>query len=59
MKDDLPFSRIVSLAPSITETLFALGLEDRIIGRTELSMARGTASTPAKEITRLAVFIWI
>jgi iron complex transport system substrate-binding protein len=27
-------SRIVSLVPSITETLFALGLDDRIVGVT-------------------------
>ena len=27
-------SRIVSLVPSVTETLFALGLEDRIAGVT-------------------------
>ncbi|HET7578484.1 MAG TPA: helical backbone metal receptor [Bacillales bacterium] len=35
-KIDLPFppKRIVSLCPSITETLFDLGLEDRIVGRT-------------------------
>jgi len=29
------FSRIVSLAPSITETLFALGLGDRLVGVTQ------------------------
>ncbi len=29
-----PYSRIVSLAPSITETLFALGLGDRVVGVT-------------------------
>ncbi len=29
--------RIVSLAPSITEILFALGLEDRVVGVTEFS----------------------
>jgi iron complex transport system substrate-binding protein len=31
---DIPPKRIVSMAPSITETLFALGLGDRIIGVT-------------------------
>ena len=35
MKDDSRFARIVSLAPSITETLFALGLGNRIVGKTE------------------------
>ena len=29
------YSRIVSLTPSITETLFALGVEDRIVGVTD------------------------
>ncbi len=29
-----PPTRIVSLCPSLTETLFALGLDDRIVGRT-------------------------
>lgn len=29
------FSRIVSLAPSLTETLFALGLGDRVVGVTD------------------------
>jgi iron complex transport system substrate-binding protein len=28
------YSRIVSLAPSVTETLFALGLGDKVVGRT-------------------------
>jgi iron complex transport system substrate-binding protein len=28
--------RIVSLAPSITEILFALGLEPRVVGVTEI-----------------------
>jgi iron complex transport system substrate-binding protein len=31
---DQPYQRIVSLAPSITESLFALGLGDRIVGVT-------------------------
>lgn len=35
MKNDIRFTRIVSLAPSITETLFSLGLGDRIVGKTE------------------------
>jgi iron complex transport system substrate-binding protein len=30
--DDRPSERIVSLAPSVTETLFALGLGDRVVG---------------------------
>jgi iron complex transport system substrate-binding protein len=29
-----PPARIVSLVPSLTETLFALGLEDRLVGVT-------------------------
>jgi iron complex transport system substrate-binding protein len=29
-----PFNRIVSLVPSITETLFELGLGDRVVGKT-------------------------
>jgi iron complex transport system substrate-binding protein len=35
LKNDIRFIRIVSLAPSITETLFSLGLGDRIVGKTE------------------------
>lgn len=35
MKNGTRFTRIVSLAPSITETLFSLGLGDRIVGKTE------------------------
>jgi iron complex transport system substrate-binding protein len=43
MKDDVgrsvaiprPVRRIVSLAPSVTETLFALGVQDRIVGDTD------------------------
>jgi ABC-type hemin transport system substrate-binding protein len=33
--DIAAFSRIVSLAPSTTETLYALGLGDRIVGVTD------------------------
>ena len=29
------YERIVSMAPSITETLFALGLDDRVVGVTQ------------------------
>jgi len=32
--NDVAYARIVSMAPSITETLFALGLDERIIGVT-------------------------
>jgi len=35
LKNDIRFTRIVSLAPSITETLFSLGLGDCIVGKTE------------------------
>ncbi len=34
-KSDLPCQRIVSTAPSITETLFDLGLGDKVVGVTE------------------------
>ena len=33
--DSAAFSRIVSLAPSTTETLYALGLGDRVVGVTD------------------------
>ncbi|MBM4265836.1 MAG: ABC transporter substrate-binding protein [Deltaproteobacteria bacterium] len=41
-------SRIVSLVPSVTETLFALGLGDRVVGVTEwcIHPARELASVP-------------
>ncbi|MFZ3072861.1 MAG: cobalamin-binding protein [Thermodesulfobacteriota bacterium] len=34
-KESFAFERIISLAPSVTETLFALGLEDQIVGVTD------------------------
>jgi len=34
-----PAGRLVSLVPSITETLFALGVGDRVVGRTEWCIA--------------------
>lgn len=34
-KESFAFERIISLAPSVTETLFALGLENKIIGVTD------------------------
>jgi len=40
--------RIVSLAPSITETLFALGLGDRVMGVTEFSTYPPEAATRPK-----------
>ncbi|HVF89196.1 MAG TPA: helical backbone metal receptor, partial [Blastocatellia bacterium] len=44
---DVP-SRIVSLAPSITETLFALGLESRIVGVTSYCNYPPEAATKEK-----------
>lgn len=41
-------SRIVSLAPSITETLFALGLGDRVVGVTRYCRFPAAALTKAK-----------
>ncbi|MBS0152672.1 MAG: cobalamin-binding protein [Nitrospira sp.] len=43
-----PPARVVSLAPSITEMLFALGLEDRIVGVTEFCDYPAGAQTKAK-----------
>jgi iron complex transport system substrate-binding protein len=35
MSKHMLYKRIVSLAPSITETLFELGLGNHVVGRTE------------------------
>lgn len=43
-----PPARIVSLAPSITEMLFALGLEERIVGVTEFCDFPPAAKSKAK-----------
>ncbi len=45
--------RIISLAPSITETLFALGLGDKIVGVTSYCIY----PPQAKEITRVGSFM--
>ena len=54
-KVDIPVSprRIVSLAPSITETLFALGLDQQIVGVTMLS----TYPEAARSKPRVGTFI--
>jgi ABC-type Fe3+-hydroxamate transport system substrate-binding protein len=44
-----PISRVVSLVPSDTETLFALGVGDRVVGRTRYCIS------PAKEMEAIPV----
>ena len=46
--DGQPYRRIVSMAPSITETLFALGLGDRVVGVTEFCNSPPEARTLPK-----------
>jgi iron complex transport system substrate-binding protein len=43
-----PYRRIVSMSPSITETLFALGLGDRVVGVTRYCQYPPEAGTRAK-----------
>lgn len=47
-RPDRPLRRVVSLVPSLTETLFALGVGDRVVGRTDYCVhppeARATPS---------------
>ena len=42
-----PPERIVSLVPSVTETLVSLGAAERLVGRTEYDTARVVASLPS------------
>lgn len=44
------YNRIISLVPSITETLFAIGLEDRIVGVTEWDVYPPYARNPPRMI---------
>lgn len=41
-------SRIVSMAPSVSEMLYALGLGDRIVGVTDFCEVPGGSTTPAR-----------
>jgi iron complex transport system substrate-binding protein len=41
-----PARRVISLIPSITETIIALGAADRIVGRTRYDTARAIAARP-------------
>lgn len=43
-------SRIVSLVPSLTETLWALGLAERVVGRTEYCVSPPGAFPAAREV---------
>ena len=50
-----PVRRIVSLAPSMTETLFALGMGDRVVGgRCELHAASLAAPAVSRSASRSA-----
>jgi iron complex transport system substrate-binding protein len=44
---DAPARRIISLIPSATETLIALGATDRIVGRTRYDVAPEIAASPS------------
>jgi iron complex transport system substrate-binding protein len=41
-----PAQRVISLVPSVTETIIALGAGDRIVGRTEYDKDRSLAAVP-------------
>jgi iron complex transport system substrate-binding protein len=44
---DAPATRVISLTPSATETLIALGATDRIVGRTRYDVASEVAALPS------------